>query len=106
MSATYTPLCIVQVRLSGGVSGGSAGPNTSLRNPDGTYTLCPSAPDFVYDVTDLFGVVLGTNMTPTKPRRAPLSPGQGLGTGYLDATGTFQLYDANEMPRVPGPGGL
>jgi hypothetical protein len=76
-----------------------------MMNPDqATYTTSSSAPDFVYNVTDLYGTVLGTNMTPTKPRRGPVSPGGGLGLGYLDASDAFQLYDANEMPMPPGPG--
>jgi hypothetical protein len=75
-----------------------------MMTPSGSVLMSPSAPNFVYDVTDLYGTVLGTNMTPTKPRRGSVSPGGGLGQGYLDPNSAFQLFDANEMPLPPGPG--
>ncbi|MGD0766685.1 MAG: hypothetical protein ABSB42_00520 [Tepidisphaeraceae bacterium] len=105
MAVTYTNLVVVQIQRSGGLSGGGAGPTTKLINPDlATYTTSSSSPDYVYDVFDLYGNALGTNMTPTKPRRGNVSPGGGLGTGYVNPNGAFQLYDANEATLPPRPG--
>jgi len=56
---------------------------------------------FIYDVTDLVGNVLGTSgMGPTRIRpvgRLIAPPAGSVGVGYWDGTGTFFLWDANEV---------
>ena len=58
---------------------------------------------YVYTVKALDETTeLGTSMTPAKPRQTVgyyTAPSDGdYGLGFYDATGTFVLFDANEIP--------
>lgn len=73
-------------------TGGSAGDAT---------TQC----SYTYTVRDLAGYQLGTGMTPLKRRPAlgamsPVDPSYGWGVGFYDYSGTFNLWDANEVPST------
>jgi hypothetical protein len=100
MSIPNTQLFVVQVNLAGGLPGGpSQLPSTG---PSGPIAGMSGLPAYVYDVTDLLGNVLGTNMTPLKGgRNANSAPGGGLGIGYYDESSSFQLFDANEGTHTP-----
>lgn len=94
-------LCLV--RLRGGrphgdafavicnIDGGSAGNAT---------TTC----SYTYEVSDLYGVVIGTTKTPEK-RRYPqtpytTTPEDSPGLAYYAADGSLHLFDANEMAET------
>lgn len=94
-------LCLVRIlgrRPAGGlfavtvtIDGGSAGDAS---------TTC----SFTYEVKDLYGVVIGEDMTPEK-RRYPMvpystTPDDSPGTAYYDQDGTLHLFDANELDQV------
>jgi hypothetical protein len=88
---------VVQIAFAGGVDAQQISLSPMA---DGSVPKRWAAANYKYNVTDLSGNVLGTAMTPTLPRPAgrSLIPGQGLGLGYYDATGTFQLLTAFELP--------
>jgi hypothetical protein len=105
MSIANTILFAVQVQFAGGLNAGCNAPITQANLAQGTTATISAYPTYVYNVTDLSGNPLGTNMTPTKPRRGgPQSSGQGIGIGYYDQNSAFQLWDANEFPQGKGQG--
>ncbi len=101
IAVSATPLVFAaQVNFAGGSDAAQArdaAPGAGDATTDWIY------PTYTYDVTDLAGNVLGTNMTPTKRREIYIkyASGGGIGSGYFDESGTFQLFDANERPRTP-----
>jgi hypothetical protein len=101
MSIPNTYVFAVQVSLAGGLD---AVPNINPLPTGGATGMATLTASYIYNVTDLSGNVLGTGMTPMKPRTMGISymPGRGIGTGYYDASSTFQLLDANERPAVQG----
>jgi hypothetical protein len=85
------PPCLFPVKVF--QTGGSSGNKTTQA-------------DWTYTVKDIHGFELGTVMTPLKVRpefgsiAAP--PDDTYGTGFFDADGVFQLWDANETLNVLG----
>lgn len=61
-----------------------------------------STPSWTYDITDLNGNSLGTDLTPKKQRRnGYFVSGDGkIGLAYYDETDTIQLFDANEVEQT------
>lgn len=57
---------------------------------------------WTYNVTDLNGKSLGTNLSPRRPRALGTATAATMGMGYFDVTGVFYLAEAWE---TPGSGG-
>lgn len=68
---------------------------------DGTWATTPTYASWTYDVTDLNGVSLGTNVSVEKSRYLPGPMTKATkGICYYNAAGTLVIWDTNEYPSA------
>lgn len=94
-------LCLVRI-LGSRAAGEAFGVTCTI---DGGAAGSASATcTYTYTVKDLYGVIIGQELTPEK-RRFPevpytTTPDDSPGIAYYDEEGDLQLFDANELPQV------
>jgi hypothetical protein len=85
------------VRLGNGNQGVIVCALTQTGGSNGTQT---AAPTYTYTVKDVYGNTLGTAMAPQVARPDGAVAAASYGLGYFDASGTFRLLEAFEIPST------